>query len=314
MKRFRFGLILILLLLLVACGGGGDEAVQDTSETDSGAVDEASDSEAIDDGSVSATGSEEDSGALPPTPEPGSKVNAPRATPATTAALGTAVPPANRVESEDETAVRQVDVLLLLDATGSMAGELRALRNGLDLLANTSAAAPDDVHLRYGFVTYRDQARGAAPQIFNLTDDWALFAANIAAVKAVGGGDYPEDLSEGLQEATANINWHPEADARLIILVGDAPPHLAADGTLPYTDALTTAVNQSITVYTVGSEGLSDQGEAIFQEIARGGNGRYFFLSDNLASSQAAATAVYPTSDLPTLITEIVMEVINGIP
>ena len=230
MKKFSkaqiwSGLFIVLLLLLAACGGSSDEPVQDTSETDTGAIDDTTDSEAIADEAIDAKGSGEDRGELPPPPDTGSKRDAPRATPNVIASGDTAVttptPPANRIDSGQTTATRQLDLVLLLDATGSMADELNILQTGLDEIAAELTSLPNDNTLRYGFVIYRDQAKSDSVQLFGLTSDWTLFAENLMAVTAVGGGDYPENLHGGLVQAVSSMNWDPEA-VHLIILLGDA--------------------------------------------------------------------------------------------
>ncbi len=315
MKRFRWSqiwlsLLLVLLILLAACGGGIDEAVEDTSETDTSAVDDTTDSEAIEGGDIDATGSEEDSGELPPTPVTGSKTDAPRATPNVIASNDTAVatpnPPANRSEADQPPDPRQLDFVLLLDATGSMADELNTLQAGLDEVAAELVSLPNDISLRYGFVVYRDQA----VQLFDLTNDWALFAENLRAVTAVGGGDYPENLNGGLFQAVNSLNWQPEAK-HLLILLGDAPPHPNTGETVPLEETLFAAAEQNITIFAVGSDGLNETGVDIYQQIADMGNGRFIFISHAPENSQINSSAIHPITNLTSVLVEIVLEVLN---
>lgn len=319
MKRFGhtqiwLSLLVALLILLAACGGSSDEAVEDTSETDTGAVDDTTESEAIEDGDIGATGSEEDSGELPPAPNTGSKAEAPRVTPDLVANADTPVatltPPANRSDSTQTAVARKLDVVLLLDATGSMADELNTLQTGLDDIADELTSLPDNITLRYGLVVYRDQGKSDSIQLFALTNDWDLFARNLMAVTAVGGGDYPEDLSGGLYQAVINMNWNPDAD-RLVILLGDAPPHLNTGETIPLEETLLMAVEQDITIFTVGSDGLNETGSAIYQQIAEVGNGRFVFVSNNPEISQTNAPVVQPVTSLTTVLIEIVLETLN---
>ena len=294
----------IILLLLAACGGSSDEAVQDTSGTDTGAVDETTDSETIDDTGIGATGSEDDSGGLPPTPDSGSKVS-PTRTIIDAAALDTAVatltPPTNRTDPQNTAVTNQMDILFLLDASGSMAEELATLKASIDGIVSRLSTLPS-ASLRYGFVTYRDQTKTDSSQTFELTDDWALFATNLNAVTAVGGGDYAEDLSTGLYQAITSIDWQPDA-VRLLILLGDAPPHIDTPGTVPYDEALLLASEQNITIYTIGSNDLNEEGIAIYKDIAQSGNGRFISIPNSSENAQ--------TADLATAIVDIVLEVLN---
>lgn len=305
---------MVLLLFLAACGGSADETAEDTSETDTGAIDDSTDSEAIEDGGVEATGSEEDSGELPPTPATGSKADTPRATPNVIASSDTAVstqtPPANRSDSPPTTAERQLDLVLLLDATGSMANELDILKSGLNEMATEFNFQTDSTIFRYGFVVYRDQEKSDSIQLFGLTNDWGLFAENLITVTAVGGGDYPENLNGGLYQAVTSINWNPEAK-HVLILLGDAPPHLDTDESVPLEEILLAAAEQKITIFTVGSNGLNETGIEIYQQIAEMGNGRFIFVSNSPENSQLNTSEVQPIENLTSVLVEIVLEVLD---
>lgn len=313
-----FGLMVlfVLLVFLTACGGGTDEAVEDTSGTDTGAVEDGADTEAIADDNPSATGSEEDSGELPPTPETGSKVSATRITPAqvadTDTAVATTTPPANRINSENPSTGSTIDLVLVIDATGSMAPELNQLHASLDEVAAGFATLPGSPTLRFGYVIYRDKSKEESTQRFPLTDNWNLFAENLLTVTAVSGGDYPEDVTSGLYQAIANMNWQPDA-TKLLILLGDAPPQSGDQTapTLPDTAAL--ATERGITIYTIGSDGLDEAGTAVFQQIAQAHNGRYIYLTDTPEALPSDATTVYPITDLPTLLVDIVAEIADAL-
>ncbi len=305
--------LLLLLIFLAACSGGADEAVQDTSGTDTEAVEDSAESEAIADDVPSATGSEEDSGEFPPTPETGSKVSATRIAPGQSSASNTAVattPPTNRTNSETLNTTSQIDLLLVIDATGSMASELSQLQAGLAKVAAGLATLPGTPTMRYGFVLYRDRDKGESTQLFTLTPNWALFAENLTAVTAFGGGNYPEDVNQGLYQAVTNMNWQPDA-TKLLILLGDAPPHLTSSVYPSLEETAVMATKRNITIYTIGSSGLDEAGAATFQQLAQNHNGRFLYLTDMPGEVPPAATAVYATTELPALLVDIVAETLN---
>ncbi|MBK7894466.1 MAG: VWA domain-containing protein [Anaerolineaceae bacterium] len=306
--------LLLLLLLLAACGGGAvDEAVEEVTDTGASEVTDTSDSEAIEDGNIGATGSEEDSGELPPTPIPGSKVETSRATAVPPdSALITANPtPANRGESEGTAVSPPLDLVLLIDTTGSMANELSSLQADLpDWITNLTALSAEGT-MRLGLVAYGDAGKQDPVQLFALTENRALFAENLATLTAVGGGDYPEDLNAGFYQAVTSLDWRPNA-LKLLILLGDAPPQSAAASTASFEQTSALAAGQNITLVTIGSDGLDAVGAAIYEQIAQTGNGRFYFISDDPLNRVAGATAVYPTAQLPTALAEIVQEVLNA--
>ena len=323
--------LIALLLLLAACGGGADEAAEDTSETDStGSTEEESldeesmaaeepvedapsaDLEPIDEG-LSATGSEEDSGEIPPTPDTGSKTDTERITPATVAETDTAVttltPPSNRADT-DQTVSGQIDIVFVLDTTGSMVNELDTLKAGLNEISAQLSSLPNTVTFHYGLVLYGDDSRSDSIQWFDLTDSWDSFAQNITAVTPIGGGDYPENLVGGYYQAVSGMAWRPEA-TKLLILLGDAPPHQDDSNITLLNEALRLAAEQNITTFTIGSDGLNAPGVALYQEIAQNRNGRFLFVSESPDSSTLASNSVHPLANLPALLTGIILEVLD---
>lgn len=307
-KNLHLSLLFVLFLLLLAACGGADEAIEEAGEADTTETDTATDAETIDDGDVSATGSEEDSGELPPTPQPVGKVETVRATPNPAgseliAANPTA--PANRIETES-TAV-PLDVALLIDGTGSMANELANLQASLPSLAADLATLSESTDLRLGLVAYRDQEKLAAVQIFDFTEDTAAFVETVGNLTAAGGGDYPEAVADGFNQAVSGLNWQAEAN-KLLIILGDAPPQPNSN----FVNSSQQAATQNITIFTIGSDGLDATGAAVFAQVAQNGNGRFLFITDNPETSPGETTAVYPTSQLGSALIEIIREVLDA--
>ena len=78
--------------------------------------------------------------------------------------------------------------------------------------------------LRVGLVGYRDHSDGAKLlQVEPLTTDTAKLRAALDAVKVDGGGDAPEAVFAGLLECLKQP-W-AQGSYRMVILIGDAPPH-----------------------------------------------------------------------------------------
>jgi hypothetical protein len=94
-----------------------------------------------------------------------------------------------------------LDVLFLIDATGSMEDEINQLKaNVLQISAQVDAlpARPD---VRFAMVTYRDRGDAYVTRVHEFTPDVRLFQAELEKVRARGGGDYPESLNEALHRA-----------------------------------------------------------------------------------------------------------------
>jgi hypothetical protein len=57
----------------------------------------------------------------------------------------------------------------------------------------------------------------------DFTADFAVFQRNLNSIQVRGGRDIPEAVYEALYEGVTKFPW--EAESRIMILVGDAPPH-----------------------------------------------------------------------------------------
>ena len=89
-----------------------------------------------------------------------------------------------------------LDVLFLLDATGSMEDEIHQLKITIDEVAQRIHRLPGDVDVRLGMTLYRDEFDSFLTSTFDLTPDVEAFAEALSAVVADGGDDYPEALDE----------------------------------------------------------------------------------------------------------------------
>ena len=122
--------------------------------------------------------------------------------------------------------VPPVDVAFAIDATGSMGDDIAAVKfeatRLIDLVADRSSSA------RFGLVTYKDHpSNGGDPTDYpsrlelSLTSDTRVALDAINALGADGGGDGPESVYSGLEEAIA-LPWRPGV-RKVIIVLGDAP-------------------------------------------------------------------------------------------
>ena len=76
-------------------------------------------------------------------------------------------------------------------------------------------------------VKYRDhppQDRTYVTQVNNLTDDMKVVKRFISAAKPSGGGDFPEAICCGFNDALEKLKWRDDA-VKCVILIADAPPH-----------------------------------------------------------------------------------------
>jgi hypothetical protein len=118
-----------------------------------------------------------------------------------------------------------MDVVFLIDATGSMASTIRAAHNKATDIARDLRAENEDVSFAFGSVCYRDpvDAPGDIHQVHPLSEDINSLVQFLATVTASGGGDTPEDWVGAYNLALNTIRWR--TGAKTIIHIADAPAH-----------------------------------------------------------------------------------------
>ncbi len=121
---------------------------------------------------------------------------------------------------------KSVDIVLCLDTTESMKNDIDPLRRRLvaDMQDIVSAYAS----FRIGMVLYKDYFDDYINRPIPFTSDFAVFQNNLNAIRVSGGRDIPESVHEALYQAAVFFPW--AAEERIIILIGDAPPHARPRG------------------------------------------------------------------------------------
>jgi hypothetical protein len=122
---------------------------------------------------------------------------------------------------------RPVDVIFVIDTTGSMGDEITGV-------INTSVAFADQLRannrdFRLGLVTFSDQIEVVRNTDQTLTADAEEFKGWVSELAADGGDDDPEASLDGLKAAT-EMTFRADAQ-KVFILITDAPPHERGDGT-----------------------------------------------------------------------------------
>jgi hypothetical protein len=123
-------------------------------------------------------------------------------------------------------ALNHVDLYFVVDTTGSMQPFISAAQAAL-LDTVEALGARSGVEIQVGLVEFRDhppQEMSFVTRHYPLTADLGEMRKVINGLRADGGGDPPEAVYDGVQEAAVLTEWRVHS-CRFILLVGDAPPH-----------------------------------------------------------------------------------------
>jgi len=120
---------------------------------------------------------------------------------------------------------KEVDIVYLIDGTGSMGREINAARDYVIKIYEELTTKYKDYNFNFGSVFYRDKidSKRDKDEYFLLTDNMTNLKNNISTVRAYGGGDGPEDWVGGYEIALNKMNWRK--GIKLIIHIADAGAH-----------------------------------------------------------------------------------------
>lgn len=121
----------------------------------------------------------------------------------------------------------KLDVAFVVDTTGSMKDDIKAVKDSLSEIVNHITSRTKDLEIRFGVVSYRDhppQDRSYVTKFFDFTDSVKRVQKLIADLQPSEGGDTPEAVADGLFDARTKLSWDRDA-YKVLLLVGDAPPH-----------------------------------------------------------------------------------------
>jgi hypothetical protein len=179
---------------------------------------------------------------------------------------------------------KNLDLVFLVDTTGSMGDELSYLNSEFKTMASTLAARFPNVNQRYGLVVYRDRGDEYVTRSFPFTSSVDEFRRNLSAQRADGGGDVPEAMEVGLAEAV-KLQWRTADTARVMFLVADAPPHAQDIGkAMAAADALR---KKGVAIYPLACSGYDAATELVMRSCAMLTGGQFLWLTDDSGVGEA---------------------------
>ncbi|MBN2509325.1 MAG: VWA domain-containing protein [Spirochaetales bacterium] len=140
-----------------------------------------------------------------------------------------------------------LDLVLALDTTQSMHDDIPHLRK--DLVPMLERITAEYTGLRVGVVLYRDYFEEYVTKDFPFQPGLGTVQRILDRIRVFGGKDIPEAVYEAMYAGLHRYPW--QADHRMIILVGDAPPHPRPRGKITGEMVLSDAKALNVELHTI---------------------------------------------------------------
>ncbi|MBS7262550.1 MAG: VWA domain-containing protein [Eubacteriales bacterium] len=179
--------------------------------------------------------------------------------------------------------VKQLDLMLMVDTTGSMGDELEYLKAELIDIVSRVAEKNEALSIRVSVNFYRDEGDDYVVKYFDFRTDVNECLEQIKAQRSNGGGDWPEAVHTALDNAIAGHQWRSEA-VKLCYLVLDAPPHPENEVQgvqASLLKSLTAAADQGIRIVPVLCSCYEKDTEGFCRIVALLTGGTYVYLTND---------------------------------
>lgn len=196
--------------------------------------------------------------------------------------LVSAVPLPNAQQGAGSDNQPTLEMVFVLDTTGSMSGLLDGAKQRIWGIVNDVMKTQTRPVVRIGLVAYRDLGDEYVTKVLPITSDLDQVYAELMSYRANGGGDSPENVRRALTDGVRRVNWSPPAGnlAQIIFLVGDAPPHDDYANETSVTETTLEAVQRGMIVNAIQC-GRDAETTKVWQSIARLGEGQYFAIAQD---------------------------------
>lgn len=167
-----------------------------------------------------------------------------------------------------------LQVMFILDTTGSMGDELNYLKEDFSAIVNETGSK----QILFSANFYRDQGDAYVTKCNPFTANTQTVQQQFDAEDAKGGGDMPEAVADILYETMVQADWK-DGYNKVAFMIFDAPPH---DGTEKQIDeAVRAAAQQGIHVIPVVASNADRSTELFGRALAIMTNSEYVFLTDD---------------------------------
>ncbi len=210
---------------------------------------------------------------------------------------------------EFSTPTNVIDVMFVIDTTGSMGDELSYLQVELDEVIG-SVRHKHDLLIRTSVNFYRDEGEPFVVRSNPFSTNLHEVVSQMRREGAAGGGDYEEAVDLALEDAIKGHDWSPSARSRLLFLLLDAPPHHDPQALERIHKATVEAARSGVRIIPIGASGIDKETEFLMRFLDISTGGTYIFLTDDNGSLQPQLSPTVGSYEVEPL-NELLIRLIN---
>ncbi len=208
-----------------------------------------------------------------------------------------------------------IELMFVIDATGSMGDEMSYLRNEVADVINRVAETYSTAKINLGLLFYRDTGDKEMYRWYDFEDVTTADGlikqqAALAAQAASGGGDYPEAVDEALALAMEK-QWSEGATTKILFHVLDAPPHSQDMHQKKLNAAVLAAAKKGVRVCPILCSGADILTEYVMRQAAVYTGGTFIFVTDDSGIGNSHHDPQLPNVTVEAL-NSLMVRLING--
>ena len=184
-----------------------------------------------------------------------------------------------------------IEIMLVVDVTGSMGDEIRFLKNQLESVIDRVSVFDNETTIKLAMLFYRDSCDRNEFTYYDFEDVTRVLGMRkqlnaLSQQYADGGGDYPESVDKAL-EIAANKQWSSSNSTKLIFHVLDAPPHNGQQYQTVFKNAVYKAAEKGIRICPILASGADMLTEYLTRQEAILTGGTFVFVTDDSGNGNA---------------------------
>jgi len=210
------------------------------------------------------------------------------------------------------TSQKMLDLMFVIDVTGSMGDELEYLKVELTDIIRQVNETHANINIRLSVLVYRDVCIPCCDFTVRTSPFTTDIDSQIRFLEmqyADGGGDWEEAVEIALAEALEQ-DWRDDAYAKLMFLVLDAPPHNRDYIRDEMHRVTMLSANMGIRIIPVAASGIDTVTEFLMRALSAATGGTYVFITGHSGIGYGHIEPTIGDHEIQ-LLNELLVNVIN---